>query len=143
MPPAKPAAPAKPDAPAEQDAAAPPARKPRTTKPKAAKPDAAVESAAESPAEPTPEPEAPPSPGPDAEAAEAPAENLVSREQFAKMIGYRPTELVTFERKGWLRPAKREDGISLYNKAEAQEIRQDLRRRLQEEADQTRRNRRY
>jgi hypothetical protein len=59
------------------------------------------------------------------------------------MLGYRPTELVGFERKGWLRPVKREDGDSFYNRTEAQEIRQELRRRLQEEADQTRRRRRY
>ena len=59
------------------------------------------------------------------------------------MLGFRPTELVGFERKGWLRPVKREDGISFYNKAEVDEIRQDLRRRRQEEADQTRRRRRY
>jgi hypothetical protein len=157
MQPTKPAEQSQPDAPAGQDAgaaASPPARKPRTTKPKAAKPEAAASAASEPPAEPATEVSAEPSEdvpastpaidaGAEAEAEDVPPENLVPREQFAKMIGYRPTELVGFERKGWLRPIKREDGVSFYNKAEAPEIRQELRRRLQDEADQTRRSRRY
>lgn len=136
-----PAAPALPDPTAEQDAgaaASPPVRKPRATRAKATAPEPAPAAAAPA----APEAVKPPSPG-EGGPTESPAETFLRREQFARLIGYRPAELISFERKGWLRPAKRENGVSLYNKAEAQEIRQDLRRRLQEEADQTRRKRRY
>ena len=126
---------------------APPARKPRKPRAKAvasdgdagAEPPADAAVAAADAAEPA---VADDEPEQAAEASPASAD-LVPREQFARMLGYRPTELVGFERKGWLRPVCREDGTSFYNKAEAKEIRMDLRRRLQEEADQTRRNRRY
>lgn len=147
MPAAKPADPAQPETPAGQDAdVVAPARKKRTPKAKPA--DTTPEEQPAAAAEPAPE-EQPTAAEPAGDsatadaAADVPAENLVSGSQFAKMLGFRPTELIGFERKGWLRPVKREGGVAYYNKAEAADIRQDLRQRRQEEADLTRRNRRY
>jgi len=144
-----PVEPATPETDTADQAADPPApaRKPRKPRAKSAAggPDeiaapgepAPVAADEPAPAEPAADAEAPP-------AADAvPAEELVRGEQFAKMLGLRPAELIAYERKGWLRPVEREQGASLYRKSDAPEIRQDLKRRQQEESDQRRRQRRY
>jgi hypothetical protein len=78
-----------------------------------------------------------------AEAEEEDESNLLRREEFARRVGFRPAELITFERRGWLRPALRREGAALYRASDAATTRQELLERIREDADARARGRRY